>query len=514
MSRLARRRADATPPPGLVGRLPIRTISRWVGPALSPAVAIGLVLWLESSGVWSGLRSSIESLDFDPTRAALILAWLAGVVLAALATLLGGRPWIAAMTATAFVAVTYVWPFGERVRQEVPTIFGLKETLQPGVLWHNQAVALGLALVAALIGAATADLVRRGVAGTAILSWRTAQSRRLQIPSLLSLVGAGAIALTVITGLVLAAGVDPVLRYGPEHGVYLAPVRSATPLPVDPAHPSGPPEPIPAHGQLLDQVYRSTVMGEDRHYLVYLPPTYGLERAASRHYPVLYLLHGDPGGPSEWVQFGATNIFDAGIASGAMTETILVLPDGNGHVTAATQWANRFDGRDRVEDAVLELVDVVDQGFRTIPDRAHRLIGGLSSGAFGAANIAARHPDTFGIAMSFSGYFVAIGPVFGGISSYIRVNSPYYIVQDEPSSRRVRFILVVGNRDPQYLQTNRAFASQLDRFGVPHDLNVLTGGHSADIWQEGLALAMTRMAQELSGTVHLPDGGKTHGIQY
>ncbi|HXN02897.1 MAG TPA: hypothetical protein VN973_13560, partial [Candidatus Dormibacteraeota bacterium] len=106
------------------------------------------------------------------------------------------------------------------------------------------------------------------------------------------------------------------------------------------------------------------------------------------------------------------------------------------------------------------------------------------------------------------------GPVFGGLTSYIRVNSPYYIVQDEPSSRRVRFILVVGNRDPYYQQTNRAFSSQLDRFGVPHDLNVLPGGHSADIWQEGLALAMTRMAQDLSGTVRVPEGGKTHGLQF
>jgi enterochelin esterase-like enzyme len=514
MPRLARRRTEPTPPPPAFRGLAIGPISRWAAPAASLAVAIALVLRLESSSPWSGLRSAIESLDFDPARTALILAWLAGVALAVVATLLGGRPWIAGLSATVFVAITYVWPFGERVRQEVPTVFGLKETLQPGVLWHNQAVALGLALVAALIGAATADLTRRGVIGIATLTWRTARARRLQLAPLLSLVGAGAIALTVITGLALATGVDPVLRYGPEHGVYLAPVRSAPTVPVDPSHPSVPPEPIPSRGQVLDQSYHSVAMGEDRHYLVYLPPTYGLKRAASRHYPVLYLLHGDPGGPSEWVQFGATNIFDAGIAAGAMAETILVLPDGNGHVTAATQWANRFDGRDRVEDAVLELVDVVDQGFRTIPDRTHRLVGGLSSGAFGAANLAARHPDIFGIAMSFSGYFVATGPVFGGVSSYIRVNSPYYIVQDEPAARRVRFILVVGNRDPYYQQTNRAFASQLDRFGVAHDLNLLPGGHSADIWQEGLALAMTRMAQDLSGPVRLPDGGKTHGVQF
>jgi enterochelin esterase-like enzyme len=400
------------------------------------------------------------------------------------------------------------------MRQEVPTIFGLKEKLQPDVLWHNQGVALGIALVAALIGAAAADLVRRGTLRTAVILWRMVRSRRLQVVPLLSLTGAGAVGVTVITSLVLAAGVRPVLQYGPEHGVYLAPVIPVASLPPDPAQPSAPPEPIPAHGKLQDGYYHSAAMGEDRHFLIYLPPTYSLKRAANRYYPVLYLLHGDPGDPSEWVQFGATNIFDAGIAASAMPETILVMPDGNGHVTVATQWANRFDGRDRIEDAVLDLVDAVDLAYRTIPDRAHRLIGGLSSGAFGAANLAARHPDTFGISMSFSGYFVATGPVFGGISSYIRVNSPYYIVQDEPSSRRVRFILVVGNRDPYYQQTNRAFASQLDRFGVPNDLNILPGGHSADIWQEGLALAMTRMNQDLSGTVRFSDGGNTHGSQY
>jgi hypothetical protein len=162
MARLARRRtAPAPPPPGYLG-LPIGTIARGAGAVGSLVVAVALTLWLEHSSAWSGLRSAIESLDFDPSRASLILAWFAGVLLAVMATLLGGRPWIAALTATAFVAITYVWPFGERLRQEVPTIFGLKEKLQPGVLWHNQGVALGLALVAALIGAATADLVRRG----------------------------------------------------------------------------------------------------------------------------------------------------------------------------------------------------------------------------------------------------------------------------------------------------------------------------------------------------------------
>jgi enterochelin esterase-like enzyme len=274
-------------------------------------------------------------------------------------------------------------------------------------------------------------------------------------------------------------------------------------LPLDPTQPSATAEPIPTHGQLLQKVYYSAAMGEDRHFLIYLPPSYELRSAAKRHYPVLYLLHGDPGGPSDWVQFGATAVFDTGIATAVIPETIVVFPDGNGHVTASTQWANRFDGRDRIEDAVIELVDEVDFDYRTAPDAAHRLIGGLSSGAFGAANIAARHPSLFGIAMSFSGYFVARGPVFGGISNYIRNNSPYYTVQDNPSARTVRYILVVGNRDPLYQQTNRNFAAVLNQYGVPYDLNVLAGGHSADIWQSGLALGMTRMAEKLSVPVHV-----------
>jgi enterochelin esterase-like enzyme len=494
MPRRARRRPDPTPQSGACPWLPLQAIR----PLVALAAAIVLVLWLESSSWWSSLRSSIQSLDFDLSRADLILAWLAAMTLAGLAVLLCGRPWISALTATVFTAATYVWPFGERVRQDVPVVFGLKEVFQPAALWHNQAVALGVTLVVALIGAATADLVRRGAVGVGMVAWPMVRSRRPRVEPLLALAAAAAIVLTTVTGLVLAAGVDPVLRYGPEHGVYLPPVVSAQPAPTDPGHPAASPEPLPSHGQLLEKIYHSAAMGEDRHYLIYLPPTYGLKVAARHRFPVLYLLHGDPGGPSQWVAYGAPALFDTGEAAGVIPQTILVLPDGNGHVTAATQWANRFDGRDRIEDALVELVAAVDSDYRTIADPVHRLIGGLSSGAFGAANLAARHPNLFGIAMSFSGYFVATGPVFGGISSYIRSNSPYYIVQDQISARTVYYILVVGNLDPRYLKTNRAFAELLTQLGVSHDLNVVSGGHSSDVWQAGLALGMAHMGQTVS----------------
>ncbi len=505
MPRLAHRRTE--PQPRTFPQLPMRPIWRFALPIILLAGAIALVLALEGSTWWSSVRSAIQSLDFDPARADLILAWLAAMILAGVATLLSGRPWVASLTATLFTAATYVWPFGERVRQFVPEVFGLKETFQPAALWHNQAVALGVTLVAALIAAAAADLVRRGALGVVTVAWRTARAGRLHAEPLLALAAALALALTTVTGLVLAAGVDPVLRYGPEHGVYLPPQVSAPPAPSDPGQPGVPPQPVPTHGQLLEKIYHSRAMGEDRHFMIYLPPTYGLKAAARRHYPVLYLLHGDPGGPFQWLALHTPALFDTGVAAGVTPETILVMPDGNGHVTAATQWADRFDGRDRIEDSILELVDEVDIDYRTIPDPAHRLIAGLSSGAFGAANIAARHPSLFGVAMSFSGYFAATGPVFGGVASYIRSNSPYYIVQDQPSARTVHYILVVGDKDPYFLNTNRAFAAQLARLGVSHDLNIVAGGHSDSVWTAGLALGISRIGRTITTVVQPNRGG-------
>jgi len=228
MPRQARRRPDPRRQPHAYSQL-IQAFQRRARPIVVLAAAVGFVLWLEGSGSWSSLRSMIQSLDFDPSRAELILAWLAGMTLAGVATLVGGRPWIAAVTATVFTAATYVWPFGERVRQTVPEVFGLKETFQPAALWHNQAVALGVTLVTALVAAATADLVRRGIIGIAIAASWAARSDRRHAEPLLTLAAAVVVGLTALTGLVLTAGVDPVLRYGPDHGVYLPPQVSPQP---------------------------------------------------------------------------------------------------------------------------------------------------------------------------------------------------------------------------------------------------------------------------------------------
>lgn len=488
-----------------------RSISLWrLQRRYWPGTVLGLVcvavLITETTHFWRQFASFLQGLDFDPGRVALIQAWLAGVLLAAGGALATGRPWLSAVTAGFFVGLTYVLPLGVHLTHDVPELFGVREQTRPSAIYYNLAVALAIAFLAAIPAAATGDLLRRGAARMAALVRDFWKTRRLLPGQPLSLLNAAILISSLLGSLSLAPGVDSLLRFGPEHGVYRPPpARNLE----GPDHLT---ERVPSAGQVLSRTYHSEAMGEERRYLIYLPPSYGLKAALRRHYPVVYLLHGDPSSPGEWVALGAPQLFDAGTARGVLPESILVMPDGNGRVTAATQWANRRDGRDRIEDSLLELVSLVDHENRTLVDRRYRVIAGLSSGAFGAANIAARHPDLFGVAMSFSGYFVAPGPVFGDNTAYIRANSPYFLVQDQPQARSVYYVLVVGAGDSAtYRSGTQAFADVLTSLRVGHNLHFLPGGHGGQVWAQGLALGMDRIARDLSRPAGLPaEGGDRH----
>ncbi len=470
----------------LAGPVVTRRRLRRLWPLAAVVLVAATVFALERSAAWGRLDAALRSLDFDPERAGLIESVLAGMTLALIGALVTGRAWLAATASSLFVGVTYLGPLGAHLSHQVPELFGLREQLQAGALLRNQLILLAITFVASVPAAATGDLLNREV--------------RQHFPrprSGLGLSKSVAVLASMLGALVVASSVDPLIRYGPEYGVYRPP-----PLPVrtisDVERPAAPPEVVPTAGQVLSLTYRSQAMGEDRRFNLYLPPTYGLSSSRRHRYPVLYLLHGDPGGPDDWVHIGAPAFFDAGIARGAVTEYIVVMPDGNGHVTAASQWADRWDGRDRIEDAVLELVDFVDQNYRTLRDRRNRAIAGLSSGAFGAVNIAARHPDVFAVGMSFSGYFRAGGPVFGRDPAYARANSPNDLLQDRPQARTVRYVIVSGAAEPAYTQQARNFAAELDRLGVSHALLVVPGGHGWEVWSAGLALGMVQVDDELS----------------
>jgi len=150
-------------------------------------------------------------------------------------------------------------------------------------------------------------------------------------------------------------------------------------------------------------VWKGTVPGESagargRPTFVYLPPGY----SPSRRYPVAYLLHGMPGGPTSYVySLHLAERADALIASGRTRPFIAVCPPaGTHHGYYSGEWAGVWE-----DYLVRRVVPWVDTNLPTVASAAGRVLAGLSAGGFGAVSIGLRHLGVFGVLESWSGYF-------------------------------------------------------------------------------------------------------------
>ncbi|MGN6609856.1 MAG: alpha/beta hydrolase [Jatrophihabitans sp.] len=156
--------------------------------------------------------------------------------------------------------------------------------------------------------------------------------------------------------------------------------------------------------QLDDRLYQASVasgaLGRAVRVRILVPADYS---ASGQRYPVLYLFHGTSGGAPDWTTLGDAEATTAGLP------LIVVMPDagfdddGGGWFTNWVDRATALGPSQWETFHVDQLVPWVDANLRTLADRGHRAIAGLSQGGFGAMSYAARHPDTFGIAASFSG---------------------------------------------------------------------------------------------------------------
>jgi S-formylglutathione hydrolase FrmB len=133
---------------------------------------------------------------------------------------------------------------------------------------------------------------------------------------------------------------------------------------------------------------------------VLLPADYAAH--PRRHYPVLYLLHGTSGGASDWTTMGAAEETTAG------RPLIVVMPDIGQHDNGGGWCTDSYNGGaygppEWETFHIDQLIPWIDHNLRTIADRRGRAIAGLSQGGFCAMSYAARHPDLFSTALSFSG---------------------------------------------------------------------------------------------------------------
>jgi len=175
-------------------------------------------------------------------------------------------------------------------------------------------------------------------------------------------------------------------------------------------------------GEVREIWYDSKVTGTWRHALVYLPPKYDTQ--SSVRYPVLYLQHGAGEDETGWIRQGHANfIMDNLLAAGKCKPMILVM--AYGYARPANQPSPDLTGKPFgspemrqamqqmfqafADDLTQVLVPYIDTNFRTIADRDHRAMAGLSMGGMQTFQITFDHLDMFSYIGRFSGAGMAFG---------------------------------------------------------------------------------------------------------
>jgi enterochelin esterase-like enzyme len=228
------------------------------------------------------------------------------------------------------------------------------------------------------------------------------------------------------------------------------------------------------HGEVRAHWYWSKTTGEWRRALVYTPP--GYDAKPQRRYPVLILQHGSGENETGWTRQGrAQFILDNLIAAGKAQPLIVVMDRGYATPAAAPLTKLSLGGsRENVKLAfsafetviVQELIPNIDASYRTIPDRDHRAMAGLSMGGMQTLFITLHHLDQFAYIASMSGPIVpdmSSPQPFSAQPSAFDTKTAYESAFANPAefNRRVKLLwLGVGTAEPELFRNGIGAASQ------------------------------------------------------
>jgi enterochelin esterase-like enzyme len=217
------------------------------------------------------------------------------------------------------------------------------------------------------------------------------------------------------------------------------------------------------HGQVREVWYNSKVTGSWRHALVYLPP--GYDTQAKVRYPVLYLQHGAGEDETGWIRQGRANvILDNLLAAKSCKPMIVVMAYGYARRAGASSAdlnAAPAGSPDRLkamqdmaaafgDDVTQALIPFIDTTYRTLTDRDHRAMAGLSMGGMQTFQITLTHLETF----SYIGGFSGAGGMLGGRA--FDPKADYNVAFADPAAfgKKVHLLwLGVGTQEPERMRT-------------------------------------------------------------
>ncbi len=260
-------------------------------------------------------------------------------------------------------------------------------------------------------------------------------------------------------------------------------------------------------GTLLEGFLPSSVLGITPPFRIFLPPGYN---SSQERYPVLYLLHGNSYAIDyqEWTDnMKIDRLAGAMIANQQIRPMIIVMPYGDHSyyvdVPGGMRWADYF---------IKDVVPYVDASYRTIPDRAHRAIGGNSQGGASALQLAFNHPDMFSVVGAHSPS-MRVDPEPGTVFAdwdYYAAYDPMRLAQTAPNLQALQISIDIGDQDP-WRGNAEELHRRLDARGIQNSFKMMPGPHDTPYWVahsadylEYYSQGLQKAATCVTATVGLP----------
>ncbi len=230
------------------------------------------------------------------------------------------------------------------------------------------------------------------------------------------------------------------------------------------------------HGEVRTHWYHSRSLGTLRRVNVYVPPGYDREGAA--RLPVLYLFHGANGDENVWTREGHANlIVDNLLAAGKIKPFLVVMPFGYG-VPPGTPGEAGQNTAQFSQDLLGDVIPLIDAQYRTMADRDHRAIIGLSMGGGESLSIGLNHLERFGYVGGFS----------PGLSRTADFSAGYAPLIADPAAanRQLHLLWIACGRDDGLFPTAKRFSAFLTAHHINHVFWESAGEHTWINWRNYL----------------------------
>jgi enterochelin esterase-like enzyme len=265
---------------------------------------------------------------------------------------------------------------------------------------------------------------------------------------------------------------------------------------------------LPTHGETIAVTIPPTISKfQAQQAYVYLPPIWF--HNPEPQLPVIELIAGVPGQPSDWTRAGYADTTSTAFAADHHGEApLLVIPDNNGDKTSDSECANSVFGNAETY-LVKDVPNYMQAEFNAAIGKHSLAVAGLSAGGTCATMLALRNPTVFSTFASYSGYASptyqnddeqqTIATLYGGSKANYEAHNPVTLLTGGKYSGSAGYF-TAGQQDPQPLAAAKQLSDLAKRTGMQVCVYTPDGEHSFVFWAAAFKTSLPWLSWRLGLT--------------